>query len=268
MVDFYNFLFAWQLFPEKGSYEVGHRPKSGNYTLACREDSPLLHISIHWVSFEDQSFHSNYSVPIDGSSLPLKDSTLADTIMLTVSSSILFEVMFSKENEEVLRIRHEITPKGLLKITQTHLRDGINVLVNTELYHKQFSVLPYASSVAGAVIRQNEAGLIRHHALSAMEEQTHMQLEQIRQQIELLATQAREIQKRKELSMMIYSTKLGFAPVIGQTYYLYENEDVTYLISMIAPHEWGCKSSFASKFIAAVRLLADHTWKEVEMANR
>ncbi len=268
MVDFYNFLFAWQLFPEKGTYQKGHRPKSGNYKLSGHEKSQLLQITMNWVSLEDQAFHSEYNVPIDGSSLPLTDFALADTIKLTVSSSLLFEVIFLKENADVLTIQHEITPKGLLKITQTHLADPTNVLINTELYHKQFSVLPYASSTASAVVRQNEEGLIRHQALSAMEEQTHMQLEQIRQQIELLATQAKEIQKRKELSMMIYSTKLGFAPIIGQTYYLYEKEDTTYLISMIAPYEWGRKSSFTYKFIAAVRLLADHTWKEVEMSPR
>lgn len=268
MVDFYNFLFSWQLFPEKGTYQTGHRPKSGNYKLSGHEQSQLLQITMNWVSLEDQAFHSDYNVPIDGSSMQLIDTALTDTVKLTISSSLLFEVSFSKGNAEVLNIRHEITPKGLLKITQTHLTDPANVLINTELYHKQFSVLPYASSAASAVVRQNEEGLIRHQALSAMEEQTHMQLEQIRQQIELLATQAKEIQKRKELSMMIYSTKLGFAPIIGQTYYLYEKEDTSYLISMIAPYEWGRKSSFTYKFIAAVRLLADHTWKEVEMSPR
>ncbi len=87
------------------------------------------------------------------------------------------------------------------------------MLTNTEIYLKQMSVLPYSSSVAGAVIRPNEEGLIRHHALTAMEEQTNMQLTQIRQQIELLAIQAKEIQHRKELSILIYNARLSFNPV-------------------------------------------------------
>lgn len=267
MVDLYNFLFAWQLFPEKGTYQVGHRPKSGNYTLTCNAEAQLLQINMHWVSLEDQAFHSNYTVAMNGSVSSLTNSLEADTIRLIGSGSLLFEVVFERADHEVLRIRHEITPKGLLQVTQIHRAVADSELINIEIYHKQFSVLPYASSVTSAVIRQNEAGLIRHQALEAMEEQTHMQLEQIRQQIELLAAQAKEIQKRKELSMMIYSTKLGFAPVIGKTYYLYENADATYFVTMIAPQEWGRKSTFASRFIAAVRLLADHTWKEVEMAN-
>ncbi len=263
MVDFYNFLFSWQLFPEKGTYEVGNRPKSGNYKLTAREESQLLHIIINWVTLEDEAFTSDYLVPINGSNYQLTDNASAETVKLQTESSLLFTVIFFKQTTEILRIRHEITPQGLLKITQTHLQNPDKVLTNTEIYHKQFSVLPYASSAAGAVVRQNEEGLIRHQALSAMEEQTHIQLEQIRQQIELLALQAKEIQKRKELSMIIYSTKLGFAPVIGQTYFLYEKEDDSYLISMIAPHEWGSKKSYFKKFVAAVKLLADHTWKEV-----
>ena len=96
-----------------------------------------------------------------------------------------------------------------------------------------------------------------------MEEQTNMQLTQIRQQIELLAIQAKEIQKRKELSMIIYDAQISFVPVIGQTYYLYEKEDTSHLVSMISPKEWGRGKTPYKSFVAAVKLLADHTWKEV-----
>jgi len=124
-------------------------------------------------------------------------------------------------------------------------------------------VLPYSTSVSGAVIKPTEVGVIRHQALSAMEEQTNMQLTQIRQQIELLATQAKEIQKRKELSMIIYDAQISFQPVIGQTYFLYEKADDSYLVSMISPNEWGRSKNPYKSFVAAVRLLADHTWKEI-----
>jgi hypothetical protein len=180
----------------------------------------------------------------------------------SIIDSINFETHFFKAGNLVLVVQHEITPKGLLKITQKHHQSDGLVLTNTEVYHKQMSVLPYSSSVSGAVIKPNEAGLIRHHALTAMEEQTNMQLTQIRQQIELLAIQAKEIYQRKELSMIIYDAKLSFSPVIGQLYYLYQNKDDSHLLSMIGPKEWGAKNPYKS-FVAAVRLLADHTWKEV-----
>ncbi|OLY94918.1 hypothetical protein BUE76_17310 [Cnuella takakiae] len=124
------------------------------------------------------------------------------------------------------------------------------------------SVLPYAASVSGAVIRPTKEGVIKHKALTAMEEQTNMQLEQIRKQVELLAMQAQEIHKRKELSMMIYSAKLSFKPEIGQVYYLYEKNDGNHILSLISPREWGGAMPY-NRHVAAVQLLADHTWKEV-----
>jgi hypothetical protein len=153
-------------------------------------------------------------------------------------------------------------PNGYLKIVQQGFRSDGTSYTNTELYHKQLSVLPYSASVAGAVIRANEEGMIRHKALTAMEEQTNMQLQQIRKQIELLALQAQEIQKRKELSLMIYNAKLSFKPNIGQVYYLYEKHDGTYMLSLVSPKEWGSNGPF-KKFVSGVNLLADHTWMEL-----
>jgi hypothetical protein len=95
-----------------------------------------------------------------------------------------------------------------------------------------------------------------------MEEQTNMQLDQIKQQIELLAKQAQEIRKRKELSLMIYEAKLGFKPQIGHTYHLYEKNDGNHMLSLVSPVEWGGHGPF-KQFISSVRLLADHTWVEI-----
>jgi hypothetical protein len=262
MIDAYNFLASWQLFPEKGTYEFGTRPRSGIYRIQLAEDAKQLHISMNWVSIEDQAFESSYSIEPNGEEQPFDNPEIGDTIECTIIDSVNFETRFFKENQLVLLVQHDITPKGFLKITQQfHRAEGL-MLTNMEVYHKQMSVLPYSSSVSGAVIKPNEAGLIRHHALTAMEEQTNMMLTQIRQQIELLAIQAKEIHQRKELSMIIYDAKLSFSPVIGQIYYLYQNADDSHLLSMIGPNEWGAKNPYKN-FIAKVRLLADHTWKEV-----
>lgn len=261
MVEAYNFLASWQLFPEKGTYQVGQRPKSGIYKIELGGTGKQLDISMNWVSLEDQAFSSQYSVTPDGEEYGIENHELADVIKSQFLNDSSFEASFISNNQLRLLVHHEITPKGYLKVIQTHFKDQDEKLINEEIYHKQLSVLPYSASVSGAVIKPTEAGIIRHQGLSAMEEQTNMQLTQIRQQIELLAVQAKEIQKRKELSMLIYDSKISFVPVIGQTYYLYEKEDNSHLVSMISPKEWGKKSPY--KFVAAVKLLADHTWKEV-----
>lgn len=259
--DSYNFLGSWQLFPERGTYEFGSRPKSAIYRIEFAESTKQLRISIDQVTLEDHALTSSYSFLPDGEERAVEMGDVADHIQSEFADALHLNAKFFKNASITLEVLHEITPKGFLKVTRQHYEDG-KVLTDIEVYHKQMSVLPYSSSVSGAVIKPNEEGVIRYHALTAMEEQTNMQLTQIRQQIELLAIQAKEIQSRKELSMLIYDAKLSFNPVIGQTYYLYEKEDGSNLVSLVGPKEWGSKIPF-KKFVAAVKLLADHTWKEV-----
>lgn len=263
MIQAYNFLASWQLFPEKGTYESGHRPKSGIYKIEAVDNSKELRIETNWVSLENQAFSSEYSFVADGDQHPFANTELADSISAHFIDGISFELRFYKEQEEVLHVRNEITPNGYLRLIQKGFTEEKTPYTNTEIYHKQLSVLPYSASVSGAVIKATEEGVIKHKALTAMEEQTNMQLEQIRKQIELLALQAREIQSRKELSMMIYNAKLNFSPVIGQLYYLYEKKDNSHIVSIISPREWGGGAGPHKSFIAMVKLLADHTWVEV-----
>ena len=119
-------------------------------------------------------------------------------------------------------------------------------------------LLPYAHTVGGAVIKPIDKGRTKGLAVSAMHEQTNMQLDQIRQQVELLAAQAKQIQKRVEISEQIYTADVGFKPLINHTYHLYEKEDGEKVLSMVAPDEWGRASKLT--FVATVKLLADHTW--------
>ena len=262
MVQAYNFLASWQLFPEKGVYERGERPKSGTYRIEAPEGKKELNVFHNWVTLTNEAFASEYRIHADGNLNPFDQPELADSVQVSFPDSISFTIHFYKKGEVVLHIVHEIQPNGYLKIVQQGTGEDGNAYTNSEIYHKQLSVLPYSASVSGAVIRANEEGMIRHKALTAMEEQTNMQLQQIRRQIELLALQAQEIQKRKDLSMMIYNAKLSFKPNIGQTYYLYEKKDGNHMLSLVSPKEWGTGGPF-QKFIAGVKLLADHTWMEL-----
>lgn len=262
MVQAYNFLASWQLFPEKGAYEYGERPKSGIYKIESVTEKKELTIYHNWVSLENQAFAASYTIMADGGLNDFNDHQLADKVQVVFPDSITFEIHFYRKGETALHIVHEIMPNGYLKITQQGLKADGTSYTNSEIYHKQLSVLPYSAAVSGAVIKPNEEGIIKHKALTAMEEQTNMQLEQIRKQIELLALQAHEIQKRKELSLMIYNARLSFKPNIGQLYYLYEKNDGSYMLSLVSPKEWGQGGPF-KKFVAAVKLLADHTWAEI-----
>jgi len=262
MITAYNFISSWQLFPEKGTYELGNRPKSGIYKIEATDSKKEIAISSNWVTLENQAFSTAYKMFADGDLHSFADTDIADEVKTVFVDAICFETYFYKNKEVILEVVHQLLPNGYLSVTQKGLTPQQQPYVNTEIYHKQMSVTPYSTSVSGAVIKPTEEGVIRHKALSAMEEQTNMQLDQIRKQIELLALQAQEIQMRKELSMIIYSAKLSFTPVIGNLYYLYEKNDDTHFVSMVSPKEWGGSGPFKS-FIAQVKLLADHTWVEI-----
>lgn len=120
-------------------------------------------------------------------------------------------------------------------------------------------LLAYAHTVGGSVIKPIDKGRVKGLAVSAMYEQTDMQLEQIRKQVELLADQARQIHRRVEISERIYQCEMNFKPLISHTYHLYTRKDGTEFLSMIGPAEWG--RSAPVQFQATVKLLADHTWE-------
>lgn len=119
--------------------------------------------------------------------------------------------------------------------------------------------LPYAHTVGGAVIKPIDRGRVTGLAVAAMYEQTDMQLSQIRKQVELLAEQAKEIQRRVDISERIYKVGMNFKPLIGHVYHLYTRPDESEFLSMVAPEEWGRSAKVT--FQATVKLLADHTWE-------
>ena len=262
MLDAFHFLASWQLFPERGVYAHGERPKSGTFRMEARGEHTLL-LQTDWVTLENEAMGFSHTLQPDGEWHPFEGAPTAEEYRSWFPDGIGMETEFRRMGETCLKVSHRIMPDGYLRVTEEGRDDNGEGYTNTSFYHKQLSVLPYSASVSGAVIRPTEEGVIRHKALTAMEEQTNTQLEQIRKQIELLALQAQEIQQRKELSMMIYGARLSFSPVIGQVYHLYEKQDGSHLLSMISPREWGGGAGPFRRHMARVKLLADHTWVEV-----
>lgn len=120
-------------------------------------------------------------------------------------------------------------------------------------------LLPYAHTVGGSVIKPIDKGRVKGLAVSAMYDQTEVQLDQIREQVTLLAAQAEKIHKRVEVSEKIYGAEMSFKPLIGHIYHLYQRKNGKDVLSMVAPTEWGRSMPFA-EFVASVKLLSDHTW--------
>jgi len=123
-------------------------------------------------------------------------------------------------------------------------------------------ILTYAHTVGGVEIKPIDKGKVKGRAVSSMYEQTEMQMDQIRKQIELLAEQAKDIQHRVTISEKIYLSEMNFEPLINFTYHLYQRANGKYVLSMVGPREWGNNPPYA--FQATVKLLSDHTWEVIE----
>ncbi len=135
--------------------------------------------------------------------------------------------------------------------------------IDSEKVAENPHLLPYGHHVGSASIKPVDKSKVKGKAVAAMQEQTGQQLGQIKKQMQTLAQQASEIQKRVEISEKIYDADTSFEPQIGHTYYLYERKEGEYVLSMIGPDDWG-KSMPFKEYLAAVRLLADHTWKVLD----
>jgi hypothetical protein len=153
MVQLYNFFGSWQLFPEKGNYEFGERPKSGIYKIESPDGNKEVTISHSWITIENQGFSSQYKVLADADIHEFVDKQFADAVQVELVDSISFELHFYRSGQVILHIVHEIMPNGYLKIMLQGFKENGSSYTNTEIYHKQLSVLPYSASVAGAIVK-------------------------------------------------------------------------------------------------------------------
>jgi len=127
-------------------------------------------------------------------------------------------------------------------------------------------ILPYAHTAGGALIKPEDKGKIKGRAVTAMHQQTEKQMLQLYEQMQTLAAQASAIKTRVQVSERIYLADMPFDPIIGETYYLYQKTEEKDVLSLVAPEEWGRSKSFM-KYIAKVRMLADHTWEVMHKAE-
>ncbi len=137
--------------------------------------------------------------------------------------------------------------------------------IDADLIAQNPHLLPYAHSRGGAQITPIDKGKVKGRAMSAMYEQTDLDLAQIKEQIELLARQAKAIQDRVTISEEIYAAEMNFEPFIGKTYHLYRRSSGKPVLSLVSPEEWGGNPPFA--FVATIRLMADHTWDVLRKAE-
>ncbi len=124
MVQAYNFLASWQLFPEKCDFEFGVANKSGIYKIESINNSTQLSISINWVTQDGGAFYTQYNVKPDGEWHGFDDKEIADQIKSSILNASTIETVFLKDEKEVLKVTKEILSNGYMKVTQYGFEKG------------------------------------------------------------------------------------------------------------------------------------------------
>jgi hypothetical protein len=126
---------------------------------------------------------------------------------------------------------------------------------------------PVPMTVNSPVIKLIDKNKVRANAVEAMHMQAQQQINMLKKQAELIMQQVKDIEDRLKISELIYKAEMKFKPVMGQVYHLYEKEEKgQYLVSMIAPNEWGRSKSF-KRYLSTIRLLSDSTWDVLDKTS-
>lgn len=138
--------------------------------------------------------------------------------------------------------------------------DSRPLVLKDALFQGEAHSSPYALSVSSPKIEPLDKRLLVAKAHESMQHQAEQQITMLKKQAELLMKQAKSIEERLTLSHAIYKADINFEPIIHGIYHLYQKDNGTQILSMIAPYEWG-KSMPFQLYVNTVRLLADRTWE-------
>lgn len=138
-------------------------------------------------------------------------------------------------------------------------KDNRPKFLREAIFQGELSTAPYAISVSSPKIELVDKRMVKANAHEAMQHQAEQQIQMLRKQAAVLIQQAKEIEKRLEISHAIYKADINFEPVIGVIYHLYQKNDGKQVLSMVAPYEWGKNAPY--EFVNTVKLLADRTWE-------
>ena len=86
MVQAYNFLASWQLFPEKSEFEYQIVPKSGNYKIESVQNGHALSFSHNWVNIENEAFYAQYSVIPNGIAQEFENPILGNEVLAEINN--------------------------------------------------------------------------------------------------------------------------------------------------------------------------------------
>ena len=113
------------------------------------------------------------------------------------------------------------------------------------------ALLPYATNVSGPAFTTSDLTLWKNVASSKMSAHFKTRFEEIKQEYD-------EMMAQFEWNEIIHKAKMGFEPIVGEEYHLYEQANGERFLSIIPPHTW------KKNHIGSFKLTTDRMWMLVE----
>lgn len=126
-----------------------------------------------------------------------------------------------------------------------------NVVFNEDTEQYEANILPYATNVGSPVIKADDVALWKNRNISSANHLFDTRFKELKAAYQQLMTEY-------EYNNIIYNAKFSFEPILGETYHLYEKEDATTFLSLIAPEE--CNFVHLGSF----KLKADKIWERID----
>ena len=110
-------------------------------------------------------------------------------------------------------------------------------------------LLPYASSLSGPIIEVPNVDTFKKKGVDKVSKQFQAELTDLQEKIKSFVSLAADTQQ-------VYNAHFKFEPIVGETYYLYQGLNNTFL-SLIEPSQW------KQKHLGTFRLNSDYKWERL-----
>lgn len=124
-----------------------------------------------------------------------------------------------------------------------------NIVYSDELgYHA--NILPYGTNIGSPSIKMEDIDGWKYRGVLKVNKQ-------IKTKFDELKDEYRKLVEEYQWNELVYKSKFGYEPVIGEIYHLYIGNDGGVFLSMIGPDEWN------RECIGSFRLGSDQKWIKV-----
>ena len=112
------------------------------------------------------------------------------------------------------------------------------------------ALLPYGDSVSAPAIRPENIDDWKLRGVNKVNKQFKTKFDELKEEF-------KQLLEEYQWNELVYQSKFGYEPVIGDTYHLYIGKDRNPFLSLIAPNEWN------KEHIGSFKLNSEQKWIKV-----